>query len=453
MSLAEDFQPRDWQEQIIGNPNKGIPEDKTKYKVVIAHRKAGKTVMALMYLFMKAWECQDALKGAVRVPRFTYIGPTYKQAKDIAWDLLKDIVPKNLLLKRPNETQLEIRLRNRVIINIKGADKEDSLRGPGLYFALMDEYAYMKPHVWSTIIQPELASTGGGALFIGTPDGRNHFYDVFALGRDGVKDWKSWLLPATKPLLNFLPETKRGVSLLSEGFLEGTKQETTEKFYNQEYECDFLENAGMVFDRVDENTLPITSVREFPENGHRYRVGFDPAFREDFSVFAVLDLTDWKFKYVYRTNKIDIELLLQRAENIVNSWTTSAGKPEVIMDTTGMGDPLFDTLSNRGVPITPIKFTSANNKQLLVRNLSALFSKDEIKIPNYDWLIDELKDYRYRRLESSGRYKYGAPQGKHDDGVTALMLACYNLPPKMGVMNSSYYSGSQDQVLNKFTGY
>jgi len=450
MSLAEEFSPRDWQEQIIGNPNKGVAEDSSKYKVVVAHRKAGKTVMALMYLFMLAYKCQDAVKGAIRVPRFTYIGPTYKQSKDIAWDLLKDIVPPSMLLKKPNETQMEMRLRNRVIVNIKGADKEDSLRGPGLYHALLDEYAFMKPHVWPKIIQPELASTGGGALFIGTPDGRNHFYDVFAMGRDGVKDWKSWLLPATKPTLNFAENTPRGDALLSLGFLESTKAEMTEKFYAQEYECDFLENAGMVFDRVDENV--VDEFRDFPESGHRYRIGFDPAFREDFSVFAILDMTDWRFKYVYRTNKIDIELLLERAQNIVNTWTTDAGRPEMVMDSTGMGDTIFDHLSTRGIPITPIKFTSAGNKQLLVRNLSKMLSRDEVKIPRVDWLIDELKDYRYRRLES-GRYKYGAPSDKHDDGVTSLMLATWQLPPKMSVTRSMRNNPLGNYKPNKYTGY
>jgi hypothetical protein len=448
MSLAETFEPREWQEQIIGNPKKGIPEDKTKYKVVVAHRKAGKTVLALMYLFMLAYRCKDAVEGAPRVPRFTYIAPTYAQAKDIACDLLKDIIPPSMLLKKPNETQLEVRLSNRVILNLKGADNEDSLRGPGLYFALLDEYAFMKPHIWQQIIQPELASTGGGAMFIGTPDGRNHFYEVFANGRDGVKDWKSWLLPATKPTVNFEPETPRGPQLLSPGFLESVKTEGTEKFYEQEYECEFAENAGMVFDRIDENV--IDEWRDFPEQGHRYRIGFDPAFREDFSAFVVLDMTDWKIKYVYRTNKTDIEMILDKAELMFNTWTTSAGRPDIIMDSTGMGDLLFDKLSTKGYSITPVKFTSAGNKQTMVRNLATRLSKDEIKIPKVDWLIDEFKDYRYRRMDS-GRYKYGAPQGKHDDGVTAVMLATHDLPPMKAVLRARLNQYTEGK-FNKYTG-
>ena len=119
----------------------------------------------------------------------------------------------------------------------------------------MDEYGMMKPHVWDAVIKPELGQTGGGAMFIGTPTGRNHFYDVFKLGRDGVKNWKSWLLPATQPMLNLDEFTTRGAKLLSDGFLESEKEEKTQKWFAQEYECDFLDNAGQVFDRIDENVI------------------------------------------------------------------------------------------------------------------------------------------------------------------------------------------------------
>lgn len=448
MSLAEAFIPREWQEQIIGNPAKGIKEDPTKYKVVVAHRKSGKTVMAMMYLFMKAWQCRVAMdKANVRVPRFTYIAPTYKQAKDIGWDLLKSIVPPSFLLKRPNETQLEIRLKNRVIINIKGADKEDSLRGPGLYFALMDEFAFMRPGTWDTIIRPELGSTGGGAMFIGTPNGRDHFYEAFKKGRDGTEGWKSWSLPATLDMFGFEPNTPRGVDLLAPGFLEQTKAEVSDKFYRQEYECEFQDNAGMVFDRIDENV--VDEFREYPEAGHRYRIGVDPALREDWTVLSVIDLTDHKFKYVYRTNKVDLELVLSRIENEARKWTTNLGAPEVIMDTTGMGDPMYESLISRGVNVQPVKLNNTN-KRLMVDNLAMLFNKDAIKIPRYSWLIDELKDFRYSRSEATGKYFYGAPQGKHDDGVCSLFLAAYQLPPLQPI---SLNRGFQQQgIYNEFTG-
>jgi len=424
--------------------------------------------MALMYLFMQAFRCKDGFAkamptahhpeqggGSVRIPRFTYIAPTFEQARDIAWDLLKSIVPPQMNLRKPNETRLELRLTNGVIINCKGADHEDALRGPGLYYALLDEYGMMKKHVWEAVIRPELASTGGGAMFIGTPCGRNHFYDLFAKGRDGERGWKSWLLPVTRPTLNFTEGVERGTQvdrflkrpILDPDSFEDAKNSTSQKFFGQEYECDFIDSAGVVFDRIDENV--VDEFREFPEVGHRYRIGFDPALHEDWAVITVLDLTDWKVKYIYRTNKIDAELLYTKVENEVNRWTTNAGRPEVVMDTTGMGDPMYDTLVKKAISIFPVKFTN-KSKFEMVKNLMTLFNKGEIKIPRCEWLIDELKCYGYERLPS-GRYRYGAPTGKHDDGVTSLMLVCWQLPPKSGVINPNRnYQYSNN--YNKFTG-
>lgn len=143
-------------------------------------------------------------------------------------------------------------------------------------------------------------------------------------------------------------------------------------------------------------------------------------------------------------------MILDKAELMFNTWTTSAGRPDIIMDSTGMGDILFDKLSTKGYSITPVKFTSAGNKQTMVRNLATRLSKDEIKIPKVDWLIDEFKDYRYRRMDS-GRYKYGAPQGKHDDGVTAVMLATHDLPPMKAVLRARLNQYTEGK-FNKYTG-
>jgi phage FluMu gp28-like protein len=188
---------------------------------------------------------------------------------------------------------------------------------------------------------------------------------------------------------------------------------------------------------------------EYPQNGHRYRLGVDVALREDWTVISVLDLTDRKIKYVYRTNKIDLELVLSRIENEARKWTTNQGPPEVVLDATGMGDPIYEALVQRGLNILPVKFTQMNKRQM-VDNLAMLFNRDEIKIPNYAWLIDELKDYRYSRSEATGKYFYGAPQGKHDDGCVSLMLACYQLPPiqQVRTFNSTPITGK----FNRWTG-
>jgi len=119
------------------------------------------------------------------------IFPTYRQAKMVAWDILKKIFRDREA--KINESELSITLNNNAKIELKGADKEDSLRGVSLHSCVLDEYAFMKPNVWGEIVQPMLSQTGGQALFVGTPTGiQNHFYDLYVKGQTNDSDYKSW---------------------------------------------------------------------------------------------------------------------------------------------------------------------------------------------------------------------------------------------------------------------
>lgn len=107
-----------------------------------------------------------------------YIAPTYKQAKMIAWKMLNSLIPREAIAKS-NDSELIIYLKNGSEICLKGADNPDSLRGVGLDFAVLDEYGQMDESVWVEVVRPMLIDTGGQALFIGTPAGFNHFYDIY----------------------------------------------------------------------------------------------------------------------------------------------------------------------------------------------------------------------------------------------------------------------------------
>src|SRR3990167_1411657 len=134
--------------------------DPARFVILSAGRRFGKTVLALIDLLSVAFAKEKS--------RCWYVAPTYKQAEMIAWKMLQDMVPKEAIRKK-NEVKLEIILINGSEISLKGADNEDSLRGVGLDYVILDEYAGMKPNVWQEIIRPMLSDRQGGALFIGTP--------------------------------------------------------------------------------------------------------------------------------------------------------------------------------------------------------------------------------------------------------------------------------------------
>lgn len=142
-----------------------------RFVVLVAGRRFGKTHMACYLMFMWAW----SRKGV----KVWYVAPTYKQAEGIAWELLKSIIPEHYIAGK-NETKLRITLVNGSVIELKGADEPDSLRGPGIDLVIFDEYANIKKAAWD-IIRPTLMAQKppGKVLFIGTPQGFNHFYDLF----------------------------------------------------------------------------------------------------------------------------------------------------------------------------------------------------------------------------------------------------------------------------------
>ena len=145
-----------------------------RFKVIRCGRRFGKSYLSTVIIIAKALE----KKGD-----YWFIAPTYKQAKEIAWRLLTELMPKEAISKR-NETELSMELLNGSRIALKGADNPDALRGVGLNGCVMDEYAFMKPFVWEEIVRPMLFDTGGWAIFISTPYGYNHFTSYGSLRRE-----------------------------------------------------------------------------------------------------------------------------------------------------------------------------------------------------------------------------------------------------------------------------
>ena len=146
-----------------------------RFKVVAAGRRFGKSRLAAWVLLIKA--LQSTEKDVF------YIAPTFQQAKDIMWAMLKELGHEVITSVHENTGVLTL-VNNRKIY-LKGSDRPDTMRGVGLAYCVIDEYADMKPFVWEQILRPALSDVKGGAMFIGTPKGRNHFYDLYQMAESG----------------------------------------------------------------------------------------------------------------------------------------------------------------------------------------------------------------------------------------------------------------------------
>src|SRR5579875_367552 len=188
-----------------------------RFRVLVAGRRFGKTHLALHELLRAALQTPDAIAW--------YVAPTYRQAKRIAWSRLKELVrqdPAHTI----SETDLSIHFHGAGSIALRGADHADSLRGNGLDFLVLDEFATMKPQVWSEVLRPALADRRGRALFIGTPQGHNHLYERFEAAQSH-REWAAFHF-TTLDGGNATPEE-----------LAGAAAELDARLYRQEFEAGF----------------------------------------------------------------------------------------------------------------------------------------------------------------------------------------------------------------------
>ena len=142
-----------------------------RWSVVVAHRRAGKTVACINHLI------REALRTTRHDFRAAYIAPFYKQAKSVAWDYFK-YYTKVIKGIQVNESEMRIDFANGSRIQLFGADNADALRGLFFDYIVADEYGDWKPSVWQYVIRPALADRQGKAIIIGTPKGRNQFYET-----------------------------------------------------------------------------------------------------------------------------------------------------------------------------------------------------------------------------------------------------------------------------------
>ena len=206
-----------------------VYRSKARFRVVVAGRRWGKSALSRVEMIKHAKK---------RKSKIWYVAPTYRMAKQIMWTDLLDAIP-NKWIRSINQTTLMITLVNGTTIELKGADKADSLRGVGVDFLVLDEFQDISEETWTKVLRPTLADRRGLAIFIGTPKAYNYLYDVYKRGQNKANVeqelWESWQFPTiTSP---FIP--------ISE--IEAAMQDMDEKSFKQEFEASFETMSGRVY--------------------------------------------------------------------------------------------------------------------------------------------------------------------------------------------------------------
>lgn len=302
-----------------------------RFSVVVAHRRMGKTVLAVNSLIDAALRCtkQD--------PRYAYIAPFRGQAKAVAWDYLRRYaltVPGTIAA----EGELSVTFPHGARIRLFGADNPDALRGIYLDGCVMDEVADMKPEVWGEVVRPALSDRLGWCLFIGTPKGANLFHDLY---QHALTDptWYAGLFPVDE------------TGMVAESELELARAVMSPNSYRQEFLCDFTASSDNVLIPVDlASDATRRTIDERMLAGLPKIMGVDVArFGGDRSViFRRCGLAAYTPVVL---EQIDNMALVGRVVNEIVNW-----QPDAVFVDAGRGEGVIDRLRQLGHDVIEVNF-------------------------------------------------------------------------------------------------
>jgi len=378
---------------VLPKPHKNqakVLESKARFKVLMSGRRWGKS------LICQVITCIEAMQGK----RVAYITPTYQLAK-VFFDELARLMPSNIAV--PNRSDLTFKLISGGEIRFFTGERLDNLRGLKFHYAIIDEASYI-PDLesgWQNSIRPTLTDYQGKAIFLSTPRGKNFFYSLFLNGLNASSEWESFKFSTyDNP---FIAKTE----------VDAAKSELPNVVFEQEYMANPAENAANPFgsEAIRKCTSDISTniVKCY---------GVDLAKYSDWTVIIGLD-NSGNVAYYDRFQKD-----WASTQNILRNCQ----KAPMLIDSTGVGDPIVEQLQREGMDIEGFKFTS-QSKQELMLGLQVAIHQERVHYPE-GMIKNELEVFEYQY--TSHGVKYSAPTGFTDDCVCALALAWRKFDFKSG---------------------
>lgn len=393
--------------EIISSP--------ARFRVAACGRRFGKTLAA----------GGEAVRVAATGGRVWWVAPTYDVTKR-GWTGVARIANQipGVEIRRGDR---EVHFAGGGFIGFKTADSAAGLRGEGLDFVIIDEAAFVREDAWTDDLRPALTDRQGRALFISTPNGRNWFWRAWMMGHDPARhEWASWTFPT------------RANPYIEPSEIDAARELLPARTFEQEYLAEFLEDGGAVFRNIRACTTVAAGRR--PREGQRVVFGVDWGKSDDFTAIAVLTEAR-ELVALERFNQIGWALQRGRLVEMAKRWQPVA----IWAEENSIGGPNIEALQAEGLPVTPFQ-TTASSKGPLIESLALAFEQQEIGIPDDPVLIGELQAYTMERLPS-GRWRYSAPSGMHDDTVIALALAWW------GVQEGHRGTLYQDVAPDAFTDW
>ena len=407
---------------------RAVHESGASRRVLACGVRWGKTLCAAMEGLSAALAPAERTMGWVVAPTYDLADKVFREIELIVARHLRH----RLLSLKEHERRLVLRNMAGGVseIRAKSADNPVSLLGEGLDWLVVDEAARMKPSIWEGHLSQRLLDRRGWALLISTPRGKGWFYEQFTRGQRGAADHASWNYPSsTNPHLDA-------------ELIEAERARLPERVFRQEYGGEFLEGSGAVFRHVRAGA---TGNWQDPVPGEHYVAGLDLAKVEDYTVLVILNGRS-EVVFADRFHRLDWALQVNRIEAAASRYNRAV----ICCDTTGMGEPVYESLLAAGCRVKPYPLTQ-RSKNDLINALAQAIEKRAIRLPRAElWPegIDELEAFEYS-VTDAGSVKTGAPYGYHDDCVIALALGWWLARPQWREFE---FVGTLDELRQCFPG-
>lgn len=387
MKAELDLKLLNWQQKVWTNNE--------RFQVIAAGRRVGKTRYSASRMIVAAL---DGKPGEV-----WYIGLTQGNARDVMWNLLHELA--RPVIKSSHVNNLQITLINGSVISLKGSDRPDTMRGVSLKLAVLDEAAFMKPFVWEEIIRPALTDQKGKAVFIGTPCGRNWFYDLYTYAEKGDDpDWGAYHF------------TSYDNELLDHDEINAAKRSMSTAIFNQEYmssfnskESEHFKEEWLKFDEDEPETgdyyitVDLAGFRDANNKSHK---------RKDNSAIAIVKANEdgWWVREI-KVGQWTFDETVRHIFHMVQKWKPISVGIEKGIAKQAVISPLMDMMKRHNLyfRIEDLTHGNVNKTARIIHSLQGRFEHGRITLNPGDWnmkFMDEL-------------FQFPSPL-THDDMIDAL---------------------------------
>lgn len=387
MATIKGYTPHDKQKEI----HNSIINESYKYYILNIGRQFGKTMLGINQMLY--WAINH--KGC----NIAWVTPIYKQSKKVFDEMEK--VTKSSGLFEYNRSDLTISGFNSQIQFFSG-ERPDNIRGNTFDYLIVDEMAFTRPELWSEVLSATVLVKGKKVIFISTPKGKNHFYQLS-------------LQPNYDNRYKYFHYSSYDNPMIDAEDLEERKRSLPKHIFEQEYLAKFIDNASGLFKNVD------SCVIKPAERTQKLFGGLDIGRADDYTVLTILN-KNYQMVYVQRWRQQEWSKIIDEVATKIREYNA-----EIFVEVNNQGDVFFEMLQNKVYNNVQPYVTTTATKPIMIEDLAVHFENKDIGILNENWLVDELNAFTYIYNEKTRRVQYGAPQGVHDDGVMSLALAVQSI--------------------------